>query len=75
MEVLKSLGVGGLASVQVEFEERLEDEEGEIKQKMTELAKRQAPVERVTDDARSFLATWQDIGDLLHSATQQERCC
>lgn len=24
-------------------------------------------MERVTDDARSILANWQDIGDLLHS--------
>lgn len=72
VEVLKSLGTRGLASVQMELE-RLEEEEEQIKQKLTDLAKRQAPVERVTDDARLFLANWQDIGDLLHSATPEEQ--
>jgi hypothetical protein len=29
--------------------------------------------ERVSDDARAFLETWQDIGELLDSATPEER--
>jgi hypothetical protein len=33
----------------------------------------QAPVERISDDARSFLETWQDIGELLRSATPEEQ--
>ena len=72
VEVLKSLGSRGLASVQAELE-RLEAEEGQLKQSLTELARRQAPVERVSDDARSFLESWQDIGDLLDAATPEER--
>ncbi len=72
VEVLKSLGTRGLASVQAELE-RLEAEEGQLKRNLTDIAKRQAPVERVSDDARSFLESWQDIGELLVSATPQER--
>ncbi len=40
---------------------------------MSEIARRQAPVERVSEDARSFLETWQDIGELLSSATPEKR--
>jgi site-specific DNA recombinase len=72
VEVLKNLGARGLASVQSELE-RLEDEEGQMKKNIADIAKRQAPVERVGDDARSFLETWQDIGELLVSATPEER--
>ena len=72
VEVLKSLGARGLTSVQSELE-RLEDEEGQMKRSLTDIAKRQAPVERVSDDARSFLETWQDVGELLVSATPEER--
>jgi hypothetical protein len=32
-----------------------------------------APVERVSDDARSFLESWQDVGELLEAATPEER--
>ena len=72
VEVLKNLGARGLASVQSELE-RLEDEEGQMKKSLSDIARRQAPVERVSDDARSFLETWQDIGELLGSATPEER--
>ena len=72
VDVLKNLGARGLSSVQSELE-RLEGEEGQMKKNLTEIAKRQAPVERVSDDARSFLETWQDIGELLVSATPEER--
>ena len=63
---------GRLASVQSELE-RLEEEEGQIKNNLADLAKRQAPVERVSEDARSFLESWQDVGDLLQAATPEER--
>jgi hypothetical protein len=53
--------------------ERLEAEEEQVKKNLADIAKRQAPVERVSDDARSFLETWQDIGELLRSATPEER--
>jgi hypothetical protein len=72
VEVLKSLGSRGLASVQGELE-RLESEEVELKRSLADLAKRQAPVERVSDDARSFIESWQDVGELLEAATPEER--
>lgn len=72
VEVLKSLGARGLASVQSELE-RLESEEEQLKRTLTDLATRQAPVERVSEDARSFLETWQDVGELLEAATPEER--
>ena len=72
VEVLKSLGARGLASVQSELE-RLEDEEGQMKKSLTEIAKRQAPVERIGRDAQAFLETWQDVGELLEAATSEER--
>jgi len=53
--------------------ERLEGEEGQIKTQLAGIAKQQAPVERVNDDARSFLETCQDIGELLGAATPEER--
>lgn len=71
VDVLKSLGARGLTSVQSELE-RLEEEEGQIKQNLANISRRQAPVERVSEDARSFLETWQDIGELLAAATPQE---
>lgn len=72
VEVLKSLGARGLTSVQAELE-RLESEESQLKRSLTDIATRQEPVERVSDDARSFLETWQDIGELLEAATPEER--
>jgi site-specific DNA recombinase len=72
VEVLKSFGSKGLASVQAELE-RLESEETELKRTLADLAKRQAPVERVSDDARSFIESWQDVGELLEAATPEER--
>lgn len=72
VEVLKSLGARGLASVQAELE-RLESEESQLKRSLADIATRQEPVERVSDDARSFLETWVDIGELLEAATPEER--
>lgn len=71
VDVLKSLGSNALSSVQAELV-RLEAEETQLKRSVTDIAKRQAPVERVSDDARSFLENWQDIGELLESATAEE---
>ena len=72
VEVLKSLGSRGLASVQAELE-RLEAEEDQLKRTLADIVTRQAPVERVSDDARAFLETWQDVGELLEAATPEER--
>ena len=72
VEVLKSLGSRGLASVQGELE-RLEGEERQLKDNLVQLARRQEPVEQVGDNARAFLESWQDIGELLESATPEEQ--
>jgi hypothetical protein len=72
VEVLKSLGARGLASVQAKLE-RLESEEEQLKRSLIDIGKRQAPVERVSDDAHSFLESWQDVGELLEAATPEER--
>jgi biotin operon repressor len=72
VEVLKSLGTKGLVSVQDELT-RLEAEEKQLAKQLSENAKRQAPVERITDEARKFVETWQDVGELLDAATWQER--
>ncbi len=53
--------------------ERLEAEEQNLNSTMTNLAKQQAPVERIGEEARSFLDTWQDVGELLDAATTEER--
>jgi hypothetical protein len=72
VEVLKSLGSRGLASVQAELD-RLEGEERQLKDTQVQLARRQEPVEQVSDNARAFLESWQDIGELLESATPEEQ--
>ncbi len=72
VDVLKSLGAKGLASVRDELE-RLEAEEKRLESTLTQIAKRQAPVERIGRDAQAFLETWQDVGELLDAATTEER--
>lgn len=72
VEVLKSLETRGLTSVQGELE-RLETQESQPKQSLSDIAKRQAPVVRIGEEARAFLETWHDVGELLGSATPEER--
>ena len=72
VDVLKSLGAKGLASVRDELE-RLEAEERRLVATLAQIAKRQAPVERIGRDAQAFLETWQDVGELLAAATTEER--
>lgn len=72
VEVLKSLGASGLASVQSELI-RLEQEEREIRRQLATLEKRQAPMERISEDAKAFVRTWEDVGELLDAATHDER--
>ncbi len=71
IEVLKSMGAKGLVSVQDELE-RLESEAKELKQQLKDLSQQQAPVERITDQARKFVETWEDIGELIDEATAEE---
>ena len=72
VEVLKNLGSKGLPSVQSELA-RLEREDRDLTKRLAELERRQRPLERVTDDAKSFIRNWGDIGELLDAATDEER--
>jgi site-specific DNA recombinase len=72
VEVLKSLGVKGLPSVQAELHQ-LEREEKDIRRQLSENGKRQAPMERISQDSRAFVDTWEDVGELLDAATPDER--
>jgi site-specific DNA recombinase len=72
IEVLKNLGVHGIASVQGELG-RLEKEERELRRQLQEIAKRQEPMQRISEDAKAFIKTWEDVGELLDAATHEER--
>jgi site-specific DNA recombinase len=72
LEVLKSMGTKGIASVQDELE-RMEVEEKELRGKHLEIQKRQEPMHRVSEEAKKFVQTWTDVGDLLDQVTPDER--
>ncbi len=72
IEVLKSLGAEVLDSVRDELR-RLEREEKELRRQLAEIAKRQEPMTRISDDAKAFIQTWQDVGEILDAATHEER--
>ncbi len=72
VEVLKSLGAEGIESVRSELG-RLEREDKELSRSLREIAKRQEPMLRISEDAKAFIETWQDVGELLDAATPEER--
>jgi hypothetical protein len=72
VEVLKSTGAKGLPSVQAELT-RLEAEDSGLTRQLRELAKRQEPLSRITDDAKAFIQNWADVGELLDVATEEEK--
>lgn len=72
VEVLKSLGAAGIDSVQTELT-RLEREDKELGRRLMEISKRQEPMQRISDDAKAFIRTWADVGELLDAATHEER--
>lgn len=72
IEVLKNLGAKGLGSVQSELS-RLEEEERGILKQLRELGRRQEPLSRITEDAKAFIRSWGDVGELLDAATDEER--
>jgi site-specific DNA recombinase len=72
IEVLKSLGASGLASVQDELG-RLEKEQKEIGRQISLIEKQQEPLNRLSDDAKNFIQNWTDMGELLDAATDEER--
>ncbi len=72
LEVLKTLGAKGLESVESELR-RLESEDRQLDDRIKELRSGQEPMDRLSRDARSFLASWEDVGDVLDAATDEER--
>jgi len=72
IEVLKSMGAKALKSVEGELT-RLEAEEISLDKQLAILEKQQAPVERVSEDAKAFLQTWADVGEVLDAATHDEQ--
>lgn len=72
LEVLKTLGARGLGSIEGELA-RLEGLEADFQTRLAELAARQVPMTRVAEDARRFVATWKDVGELLAQATPDEQ--
>lgn len=72
VEVLKNTGAKGLVSVRDELT-RLEAEDRSLNRQLRELAKRQEPLDRITDDAQGFIRNWTDVGELLDAATEEEQ--
>lgn len=72
VEVLKNLGAKALVSVQSELS-RLETEERSLERQLKAVARRQEPLERITDDATIFIHNWGDVAELLDAATDEER--
>ena len=72
VEVLKSIGVKGLQSVEHELRQ-LERDEKELTKKLKQIQSEQAPAERISADAKAFLESWEDVGDLLDAATPEEQ--
>ncbi len=72
LEVLKSFGAAGVQSVQEELG-RLERENTELGRTLRDIAQRQEPLQRINEDAKAFIRTWQDVGELLDAATREER--
>lgn len=70
--MLKTLGVNAIASVQSELT-RLETEERSLQQQLRSLTRQQEPLERITDDATTFIKNWSDVAELLDAATDEER--
>ena len=72
VEVLKSSGAKGLSSVQGELT-RLETEDRELDRRLGQLAKRQKPLNQITEDARMFIQNWAEVDELLDAANEEEK--
>jgi site-specific DNA recombinase len=44
-----------------------------LERQLRTLARRQEPLERITDDATTFVRNWSDVAELLDAATDEER--
>jgi chaperonin cofactor prefoldin len=72
LEVFKSQGAKALKSIQDELN-RLEREDRDIQNRLAEIERRREPMQRISEDAKAFVRTWEDVGELLEAATQEER--
>ncbi len=72
LEVLKSLGADALTSIKDELS-RLETEEKHLVRELRRLADRQRPIERINEQARKFLQTWQGVAEILDQASADEQ--
>lgn len=72
LEVLKSLGADALASIKEELA-RLEAEDKHLVRETRRLADRRRPIERVNEQARKFLETWQGVAEILDQASTEEQ--
>ncbi len=72
LEVLKTMGTKGIASVQDELD-RLESEEKDLRANLVGIQHRQEPMLRISEEAKKFVETWTNVGDLLDQVTPDER--
>ena len=72
LEVLKSQGAKALKSIQDELN-RLEHEDNDIQKRLTGIEQRREPMKRISEDAKAFVRTWDDVGELLEAATHEEQ--
>tara|TARA_R110002049_G_scaffold4601_5_gene32543 strand:+ start:750519 stop:752261 length:1743 start_codon:yes stop_codon:yes gene_type:complete len=72
IEVLKSLGAEGLKSVEGELRQ-LEKEDQSLGQQLNQIENEQQPAQRISEDAKTFLESWEDVGEILDAATPEEQ--
>ena len=70
--VLKNPGSQVFDSIRDELT-RLESEKRELETRLTELQETKTPLDRVTALAKTFIQSWQGLGDLLQDITGNER--
>lgn len=72
VEVLKSLGAAGLQSVESELRQ-LEQESKSLEKQLLQIEKEQQPAQRISEDAKTFIESWEDVGEILDAATPDEQ--
>lgn len=70
--VLKTLGASALKSVQDELS-RLEQEERGLDEQLQDVSKRKDPLDQISSQARQFIETWKNVGQLLDQADAEEQ--
>ena len=70
--VLKTLGVSALMSVK-EGLSRLEQEERRLDERLQEVSKRKDPLDTISSQARQFVETWKNVGQLPDQADAEEQ--